>query len=82
MGTKLDVKVSDVTFEVEYSMSGYMGDAELEEVLIFIGNQEVSNVLDEKTMRDIDEKIYDHFWKNAPEGPEPDDYSPDNMEGQ
>ncbi len=72
MSGKLSVKVHDVEFEVEYSMSWYLGEAELEECLIFIGEQEVSNVLDEKTMRIIDEKVFEHFWSNVPEAPKED----------
>lgn len=73
MGIKIEVKIQDVRFDVDYDMSGNKDDADLEQVLIYIGDQEVSNVLDDKVLREIDSKIYEHFWKNTQEGPEPDD---------
>lgn len=74
MKSSFDFVVDGVTLEVCYMMEGFGADCELEEVLIFIGEQEVTPILSEKVAREIDEKCMEHFWSSAPDAP---DYEPE-----
>jgi len=71
----MKIKIKDVEFDVEYKASGFGGDAELEEVVILVGGEEVSSVLSEKVLQEIDEKCMEDYWSSAPDGPE---YEPED----
>ena len=67
----MKVKVKDVEFEVEYELEHVMG-GRIENLAVFLPNdadgQELSYVLEEKVLKEIEEAVY----RNLPDGPEED----------
>ncbi len=73
-----EIEIKGVKFDVEFIMDGPSGtgdEMELDEVSIKIGDQEVSEVLSQKVIDEIDRKCFEQ----APEGPEQ-DYEPEDLE--
>jgi len=67
----MEIKINSVKFEVEYKMDKCGG---IDELWIFIGDQEVTEVLSEKVLKEIDEYIYEHHEEDDPR------YEPEHWE--
>lgn len=74
MQSSLEIEIRGVKFHVEYSIGGFNDEAEIEECEIFVGGQEVTEVLEDKVLKAIDAKIYEEYWESGSES----DYAEDD----
>lgn len=72
MTHEFEMKINEVSVIVEYSFSGFGGDAELDELGVFIGDQCINDIVDSVVMRKIEDECVRRWWDQPEMEYEPD----------